>query len=172
MKKYELIEVLEDTHQELVEMLEDLPDSLMLEPGVCGNWSIKDILAHLTYWEGQTITLMFQLKRGIENPNTAHFSSKSIDEINDHWQTESQSRPFEIIWDDFTKIRKQTIRRINELDEKDLVQTDRYPCLKGKSLIEIISNNSFEHDEEHADEIREWLDRMDESSLNQLDGKS
>lgn len=172
MKKHELIEVLEDTHQELVEMLEDLPDSLLLEAGVCGNWSIKDILAHLTYWEGQTITLIFQLQRGIEQPTTAHFSSKSINEINDHWQTVSQPRPLEIIWEDFTNIRKQTIRRVKELDEKDLIQPDRYPCLKGKPLIEIISNNSYEHDEEHADEIREWLDQLDEASQNEPDEKS
>jgi hypothetical protein len=33
----------------------DLPDALLLEPGVMENWSVKDILAHVTTWEEEAL---------------------------------------------------------------------------------------------------------------------
>jgi hypothetical protein len=33
-----------------------LPDALLIEPGVGGDWSVKDILAHVTTWEEEALT--------------------------------------------------------------------------------------------------------------------
>jgi hypothetical protein len=33
-----------------------LPDAELLEPGVTGAWSIKDIIAHVTWWEEEALT--------------------------------------------------------------------------------------------------------------------
>jgi len=33
----------------------DLPESKLLIPGVTGNWSIKDIIAHVTVWEEESL---------------------------------------------------------------------------------------------------------------------
>ncbi|HEV7126446.1 MAG TPA: maleylpyruvate isomerase N-terminal domain-containing protein, partial [Ktedonobacterales bacterium] len=32
-----------------------LPDAQLLEPGVMGDWSVKDILAHVTTWEQEAL---------------------------------------------------------------------------------------------------------------------
>ena len=32
-----------------------LPDAQLLEPGVAGDWSVKDILAHVTTWEEEAL---------------------------------------------------------------------------------------------------------------------
>lgn len=161
MEKTELLEALEDGHQELLEMLQDLPDELLLKPGVSGEWSIKDILAHLTYWEGQLVTLLFQIQRGVAKPTTAHFSKDSTDELNQRWYLSGKDRPLEIIWQDWQGVRKQTIRRVTDLDEKDLNDIHRYPWLKGVPLFQWILNDTIEHEDQHADQIREWLDQQD-----------
>lgn len=161
MNKTELLEALEDSHQELVEMLEDLPDEVLLSPGVSGDWSIKDILAHLVHWEGQTVTLLFQVLRGIDQPTTAHFEDEGIDALNARWREESQARSIEAIWSDFIGVRKQMIRRVSELSEKDLTDQDRFSWMKGAPLIELILRDTVEHEEDHADAIREWLDQRD-----------
>lgn len=159
MKKSELVEALEDGRQELVEMLQDLPDEEMLKPGVCGEWSIKDILAHLTQWEGQTVTLLFQASQSERKPTTAHFGKETIDEVNQRWYEASRERQLERVWEDWIAVRKQMIRRVGDWSEKDLNDPQRYPWLNGKPLAQIIADNTFEHDDEHADGIREWLDR-------------
>jgi hypothetical protein len=161
MDKTELLEALEDGRQELLEMIEDLPDEALLEPGVEGEWSIKDILAHLTYWEGQIVTLLYQVSRGMPQPSTAHFGEESVDALNARWQEQNKSRSLEMIWNDFLGVRKQTIRRVLEMSEADLTDPNRYPWAKGVALIEWVANDSVLHEEEHADSIREWLDRRD-----------
>jgi len=161
VNKTELLEELEDSRQEFMELINDLPDSAMLEPGVSGSWSIKDILAHLVHWEGQTITLLFQVAHGVDRPTTVHFGKETVDELNERWNAESQSRSLDQIWNDFKSIRKQTIRRVSEFSESDLTDPSRFPWMNGVALIELINRNTFEHDEEHGDAIREWLDQRD-----------
>ena len=161
MDKSELLETLEDSHQELIEMLEDLPEATLLESGVEGDWSIKDILAHLTYWEGQLVTLLFQAKSGMPQPSTVHFGSESLDETNARWHQQSQDRSLEIIWSDFIGVRKQTIRRVSAFSEQELQDPQRYAWLGGKPLWMWIVNDSVEHEEDHEDAIREWLDQRE-----------
>lgn len=158
MDKTELLDALEDGRQELVEMLEDLPDEVMLKPGVCGEWSIKDILAHLTQWEGQTVTLLFQAGQSDRKPTTAHFGKETVDEVNQRWYETGKDRPLERVWDDWVGVRKQMIRRVTAFSERDLNDPQRYPWLKGEPLWQLIANNTFEHDDEHADGIREFLE--------------
>jgi len=43
-----------------------LPESLMDEPGVSGQWSVKDILAHVAAWDRETTRVVMQILRGDE----------------------------------------------------------------------------------------------------------
>jgi uncharacterized damage-inducible protein DinB len=161
MDKTELLEVLEDSRQELLELLEALPDEMMLEPVRPDGWAIKDLLAHLTYWEGQTVTLLFQAQRGAAKPSTAHFGKETVEQLNARWHASSRERPLEMIWQDWISVRKQLLRRTNELSEADLTSPGRFPWLKNKALYELILSDTVEHEEEHADQIRAWLDQID-----------
>src|SRR5512147_3054459 len=100
MDKTELLEALEDGRQEMIEMLGDLPDEVLLARGVVGEWTIKDILAHLTYWEGQIVTLLFQAKSGMPKPTTAHFGKLTVDELNKHWYESGKERSLDMVWQD------------------------------------------------------------------------
>ena len=43
-----------------------IPESLMSEPGVAGQWSVKDILAHVAAWDRETTRVVMQIMRGDE----------------------------------------------------------------------------------------------------------
>jgi Protein of unknown function (DUF1706) len=43
-----------------------IPESLMSEPGVSGQWSVKDILAHIAAWDRETTRVVMQILRGDE----------------------------------------------------------------------------------------------------------
>ncbi len=161
MDKIELLETLEDERLEAVDLLEGLSDEVMLEPGVEGQWSIKDILAHLTAWEGQTVTLLFQAQQGNRKPTTVHFGDEQVDTLNQRWYELSKDRPLDMVWNDFLSVRKQTIRRVSEMSDKDLNDQNRYSWLKGVALIDLIINDTIEHEAEHFDVIREWLEQRD-----------
>jgi hypothetical protein len=161
MEKSELLSELDDQRQEFLDLLEDVPDEWMLVPGVVGEWSIRDVLAHLTAWEGQTVTLLFQVQRGMPKPTTVHFGKESDEAINKRWHEAGKDRPFGQIWEDWLSVRKQMIRRVSDLSEQELNDPNRYPWMKGNPLTQLIMETVLDHEEEHADQIREWLENRD-----------
>ena len=45
-----------------------LPTSLLTEPGVTGDWSVKDIIAHVTWWEKEALRHLPSIIEGERPP--------------------------------------------------------------------------------------------------------
>ena len=54
--KQRLLGKLDQARAALKDSYAGLSDSRLTEPGVTGDWSVKDILAHVTTWEGEALT--------------------------------------------------------------------------------------------------------------------
>ena len=155
MNKIEIIAALENSHERLVEVIEELTPEEMSTPGVVGDWTIKDLLAHLTRWEAELVKLLWQVPQGIQ-PTTILNQNISLDEINAHWHDEDQARPLERILKDFHGVREQTIRRLDHFKDDDLNNPQRYSWLGGRPLWMWVAEDSFEHDLEHLEQIQTW----------------
>ncbi len=127
----------------------------MEEPGVIDDWSVKDILAHVTMWEAELVKLLFQARQG-RKPTTVHFSKVSVDERNEKWHLQNRDRPLDRVLDDFHGVRKQTIRQVKSFSDRELSAPNRYPWLEETPLWKWIAIDSFEHEAEHAAQIQEW----------------
>src|SRR5260370_40027813 len=55
MDKQQLLKQLEKAWAAIKESYDGLSDSQLTEPGVMDNWSVKDILAHVTTWEEEAL---------------------------------------------------------------------------------------------------------------------
>jgi hypothetical protein len=160
MTKDEILDALEDQRESLLDAIEGLPDLILLEPGVTGEWSIKDILAHLSAWEAELVKLLWQARHG-QSPTGVYTGGVPVDEINAVWSQAAQSRPWERVFDDFISVRKQTIRRVEPFSDAELNDAQRWPWLKGHPLWEWIANDSFGHEEEHVAQIRTWREQRE-----------
>ena len=163
MKKETIISKLTTSRKEILDLLDMLSPQEMEIPGVVGQWSLKDLLIHLTRWEAELIKLLWQAKGGSQ-PTTVHFIRDNADEINARWFEESRSRPFEMVWKDFLAVREQTLRRTKDFSESDLNDVQRYKWLDGRALWEWIAEDSFKHEAEHAEHIRAWKERLDDTA--------
>lgn len=144
----------------MLELLEKFSHEQMVIPGVIEAWSMKDLLVHLTRWEAELVKLLWQAKR--ENqPTTIHFSQESTDAINERWFQESKTRDLEIVWQDFITVREQTIRRVNEFSDTELVKAGHFKWSQGKSLWEWIAADSYDHEAEHRENILTWQGKLD-----------
>jgi hypothetical protein len=56
MKRQQLLDRLDKAWQSFQQSYAGLSDAELLEPGVTGAWSIKDIIAHVTWWEAEALT--------------------------------------------------------------------------------------------------------------------
>jgi hypothetical protein len=159
MNKNDLLQRLEESRENFLALIDPLQDEQLIEPGVMETWSVKDILAHLTMWEAQLITLLFKVKQG-KKPQTVHFQGDSVDAINQKWLEQHKGRDLHLVLSDFNGIRNQTILRVEMFSEADLVRSDRFPWAKGKPLWKWVAADTFEHEAEHAQHIQAWLGKQ------------
>jgi len=68
MDRKQLVERLEKAWQALQESYAGLPESMLLQPGVAGAWSVRDVLAHVTTWEEEALKYLPIIFKGEKPP--------------------------------------------------------------------------------------------------------
>ena len=68
MKKSELLKWLQDEYRQWEALLDQIGEARMDQPGVNGDWSIKDIVAHLTNWQPRLIARLQAAQRSEPEP--------------------------------------------------------------------------------------------------------
>jgi hypothetical protein len=159
MTKTELLEKIRASRAALLTVLESVPPERREEAGVSGDWSVKDILVHMTYWEGQLVTMLFQLRSGAA-PTTVQFGGKDVEQINAAWFQQGRSRPWDLALRDFTGLGTQIPRRVAEFSDAELNTVKFHSKLRGIALTAWIASGSFEHEDEHRAAIQAWLEKQ------------
>ena len=80
MKRERLFSVIEGEWTGLMESFSGLPDSVLVEPGVVGEWSVRDLLGHIATWEEEALAALPVILEGRPLPRYA--SSGGIDAFN------------------------------------------------------------------------------------------
>lgn len=159
MNKNEIMTNLVDQREQFLDVIEGLTEEELSSLEVAGQWSIKDILAHISHWEAELVKLLWQVSQG-QRPTSMQFMIEgNLDEVNQTWYEESASREIARVLDDFQAVRSQTMLRVESFSDRDLTNPKRYPALGGKPLWEYIENDSFGHEAEHLVDIQRWLEQ-------------
>ncbi|MBI4772319.1 MAG: ClbS/DfsB family four-helix bundle protein [Chloroflexi bacterium] len=153
MKRDEILAALQDSRAQMEATLAGLTAAQMIDPGVVGDWSVKDLLSHLTAWEAELVTALAKAKRG-QTPKLSGWTDSEVDALNAKWYKENKNRPLERVLAHFRGVRQQTLRQVEALGEEELAEPK--PWLKNRRLFEYIKGDTFEHEAEHAAHIREW----------------
>lgn len=155
MKKDDLLNAMDEEREHFLDIIEGLDEDDFLQPGVVGEWSVKDILVHLTRWEAELVKLLWEVKQS-QKITSAFLSTVPEDEINDAWYQASRDRLLQPVLDDFLGIRNQTIRRVEDFSEIDLTDRSRYSWMKDHALWEWIAGTCIDHEAEHGEQIQIW----------------
>ena len=158
MNKRELLYELESSREWFLELIDDVLDEGFEDPGVNGNWSLKDVLAHLTRWEAELVKLLWQVSQGQE-PTSAHFSGISKDMLNEKWYREMRTRHLDMILEDYHNVRNQTMRRLEDFSDQELNDQKRYRWLGGRPLWAWVAADSYDHEYEHSLQIKSWREK-------------
>lgn len=142
----------------LEKVIEDLSEAELLQPGAVGEWSVRDVLQHLSIWEAETIQLIFGFRRG-RRPPSERFTGE-IDALNAKWHAATRDRPLDRVLADFHAVRKQTLRQLEDLTEDELSRPRPFPWMEGRPLAEWIAEDTFRHEQEHAEQIRRWRESL------------
>jgi hypothetical protein len=68
MKKQQVLNKLEQSWAEFKDSSAGLTEEQLVEPGVSGDWSVKDILAHVSWWEEEALKHLPHILQGGRPP--------------------------------------------------------------------------------------------------------
>jgi len=144
----------------LATLLAPLNEEQMTTPGVSGEWSIKDILAHLTAWQKCLLTDMQDATSGDEPATSAlNITGEEMDRLNEQFYQGNKARPLNEVLTDFHSTHSQMLATVQAMSEEDLTDPDRFAWTDGKPLWQFVASETYEHSLEHMGAMRRWLAR-------------
>jgi hypothetical protein len=138
------------------------PDRLE-EPGAMGDWTFKDVAAHLTVWRRRTVNRLEAAARGEPEPanpwpanlRPAELGEDEDDPTNAWIHDQTKDRPAAELLAEADAIYDDFIAAIRALPSKAVTDPNRFPWLAGKAL----ADGGFgSHLDEHEPGIRGWLE--------------
>lgn len=157
MKKSDFLSAVKKGHADFLKSFEGLSHDALVEPGAVGKWSVKDVISHVSMWKAEAIRLLYFAQQDEVPPRP--YRSKDIDHINEEWYQAASSRTVEQVMADYHGVSKQLLKRLEALPEKHWDRPESYPWLQGETIQKIVADNSFDHEDEHAAEIKDWRER-------------
>lgn len=156
----EIITRIEHAIQRVVTAITPLSPAQMVEPRLSDGRSVKDVLAHLTWWDQW---LLFTLPADSTTPH-APTAPPLMDQIplTDHWADEmnaktysyNQSRDLSIVQEAFTATYTRLVQRVSRLSTDDLYDPNGMAALVGQPIAPLVLG-IYEHYEEHAHELEQ-----------------
>jgi hypothetical protein len=137
-----------DTGAKLLATWDGLSEELMTQrPGPHPEWSVKDIIAHICWWENFAIARIGVLTAGLEITPVEDFDrlNKQVDEI-------IVNLPLDAVIEQFEANRHQFLNLIDHFSFEEWSDETR-PNFKGKALMFLLGANTFGHYYEHLPDL-------------------
>ena len=172
MKKSELLNWLQEEYQQWEALLNEIGPARMEQPGVNGDWSMKDIVAHLTGWQPRlTAHLQAAQRNEPEPPPPWPTHLESEDEINAWIYESNKDRSVSKVLDESRQVFQQFFNVIEGLPEdvqiEQVHQGGRVYHLVWVNGQRFPAGEFFDHyHDDHETDIRDWLARQDNSVSN------
>jgi hypothetical protein len=165
--KEHILAALREQFNSWEELLAGVSEEQITTPHFDFDWSIKDVIAHLWAWQQISIA---RVEGGLRN-HEPEFPKWIVESI-ENWEEDADqvnALTFETQhrkpWSEIHHIWRDGFLRLlelsHEISERDLLDGDRYPWLKGHGLA-LILVASYDHHQEHFEKLTDWIrDRED-----------
>jgi uncharacterized protein (TIGR03083 family) len=133
------------------------PDDMDL-PGVLGEWSVKDVLAHLVEWEQMVLGWLAAGERG-ESPAVPGegFKWSQLPALNERIRAAWMPRPLAEVRERFETSYSESVAAIERLSDADLFTPGRWPWLRTSTLASYFGSCTASHYRWARDECRRGL---------------
>jgi hypothetical protein len=149
------------------QLLAEIGEARMLEPGATGDWTFKDVVAHLNGWRSKTLARLDAAQHGhapAAPPWPAQLNEDDdVDQINDWIYQANLNRPLQAVLDEYHASFQRIHDSVMALSERDLAEPGRYSWLAGDALAEVVTASFGHFHEEHEPVLRAWLDQLEQA---------
>jgi hypothetical protein len=141
-------------------LLAEAGEARLTEPGVEGDWSLKDLIAHITYFETWATNCLMAIRRGEPLPQP-EYKGLSIDEENALIYDRQRALPLADVLRDSQISFQRSLESVQGLPDNDLYDLE-FTRASGIewSVHDLLEGDTYGHYQEHLTAARAWLDRV------------
>ncbi len=159
MSKERLLKRIDSTWEALQESYAGLSDAELLEPGVTGAWSVRDIIAHVTWWEEEALKYLPVIMAG-GTPARYSVTHGGIPAFNARMAGEREGLPLADVRRQSDDVHHRLIGLIESASDEHVTGETRF---RRRLRLE-----THGHYTKHARAIRRWREQRMPVATNEL----
>jgi len=139
--------------EELISRFDSLSEAEMRAVGVTREWSAKDLLAHLAYWERAAVEQVREFEAGKWRPKQR--TRTQIERINREVVSANRATPRHLLREELILARSEIVAAMKRAPEE---LEERFP------LERIVYSQCVRHRGHHLEQLHAWIARLGKSS--------
>lgn len=133
--------------------LDDADPALLTAPGLVGEWSARELLAHLGYWTGHAAEALHRAEQGLLHEFGSDDPDFDVDAVNETVARVARETDLATV-----RLREEAaygalVERLAAADDSWLLDTTGYR----ETLEQVLREDGPEHYREHAIDVRAWF---------------
>jgi hypothetical protein len=157
--KTEFLERIRTSRSKLDNVVGSIAPLFMTTPGVSGDWSVKDILAHITWYEREMVNVV--LNRTLAGSD---LWDAPLELRNQTIYAENRDRDLKDVLDDFKVVFESMLEAMITLTDDDLLDASHFAKMPSDwKPWEVFASNTYEHYDDHLVELSSWQEIISKS---------
>jgi hypothetical protein len=150
--KSELLKRIRKSREKLDSQLENLDPVQKTVPGVSGDWSVKDILAHITWHEREMLKVIH-----VRALAGSDLWDLPLDQRNAAIFEENKDRALKDVLEEYSTVFAELITAIDRLADGDLHDAGHFAQMPSDwNPWELFADNTYLHYEDHLIDLKAW----------------
>jgi len=152
-------ELLEKSNLLVIQTVDDLPETAWDIPGACGNWSVKDIIAHLASYEHIIVDVLSIFQKEQPTPYILQFLHQ-LDQFN---KVEVEARKYETaqhVLDEYQDAQVEATSLLMQIPDEKVQERGTMPWYGEDCCLADFINRIYDHTREHCAQIARFRQRL------------
>jgi hypothetical protein len=158
--KTELLCLIKNEWENLESLMAGLSEVQLMEPGVEVDWSIKDILAHISAWELMAQDTIHAAITGEPIKLSIPEGENWVDILNADVYETNKDVPLRDVQSEYYESHRSFLDLIDSMEDDYLPQKLPFEWAGDLTYQVLISSNTHIHYAEHAESIRKWSENI------------
>lgn len=150
MSKDKILNKLDTTWTDLLDSYASMTDAEMMQPGVTGEWSVKDLIAHVTSWEEEALKHLPTILEG-KRPPRYSVTYGGIDAFNAQVMAQRKTLSLAEVLRQRDETHRRLIDLIQGVPEEEFVSETRF-----RRRLKL---DTYGHYPIHAEAVQEWREK-------------
>lgn len=163
----EAIEILLEGRTQIASLISRLSDRQLEAPATIGggDWSAKDLIGHLAFWEELALDALSSWRRG-EKPRVEDIFGEGVDAVNAEEQARIRVSPLTDVVKRSEETSERIVSEIERIPDDEWLGEAPYPSERRRNLAQLLSSvlgspeGPFRHASAHLEDLRRYVEEV------------